>query len=611
MRLSTPVLDVVGDRLVVAATVETDGPVALPASRVSLAAPAALAGAIDTTVNPLLPVATLAAALAGEDLHVEGPADDRTAAAAAAAVARLDAWWGWRAPRVDVAQPEARPHPPARGGGLFFTRGVDSWWSLLRLRDDEPGWVTHLVALRGVDVGWSEATQAREIAESHAVADRLELPLVEVTLDVRRLLDPFAEWGRTHGAALASAGHLLAPLLDRIAVAATFWEPDPPAWGSHPEVDPLWSDGTVAFRHHGADRSRSAKLRDLAAGEPLALRTLRVCWDGDAPRNCGRCEKCIRTTVVLDSVAGDSAGGDSVGGEAAQRCLAQRFEAPPTSQAIRALGSVAVPEFTIDALAAVPASNVAVRAALRSLLPPVRRAPAWCLAAPPTVPMTGAGLAERLAPVLAGHGIDLTDDPADGRAVALGWEAGRLPVRPAHGARHRVRRLVAGAGGRRQPWAVVDLADPAGEGDPGPARLAAAAHDALGPGICYLAGVWGASADPVLPPGSAAALVRAARMRLWWSDGDGVDPLRLVESIEAGCLPIQVVPDDVAAGLRARLPEPLAGIVRTLDDLDGLRGDEVDRLLAPVAAFVLLGSLERDVAALVATGAPLTGGAAA
>jgi hypothetical protein len=49
--------------------------------------------------------------------------------------------------------------------------------------------------------------------------------------------------------------------------------------------------------HDGASDGRVDKI-NLVAEWPEALAHLRVCWEGHDPdRNCGRCEKCVRTIL--------------------------------------------------------------------------------------------------------------------------------------------------------------------------------------------------------------------------------------------------------------------------------------------------------------------------
>src|SRR5262249_23133771 len=68
--------------------------------------------------------------------------------------------------------------------------------------------------------------------------------------------------------------------------------------GADPITAPLMSRDPLRVVHDGADASRVEKARAIAEW-PEALELLRVCWEGaQKDRNCGECEKCVRT--VLD-----------------------------------------------------------------------------------------------------------------------------------------------------------------------------------------------------------------------------------------------------------------------------------------------------------------------
>ncbi len=92
-------------------------------------------------------------------------------------------------------------------------------------------------------------------------------------------------------------------------------------------------------------------------------------------------------------------------------------------------------------------------------------------------------------------------------------------------------------------------------------------------------------------------LLASSRSRLWWREDGDLDPLRVVESIEHGCLPLQVMPAGAAADLRAALPAGLTGLVVADDelaDLDLTPGGVRSRL-ARAAPTLLAGSSERDL----------------
>ena len=70
-------------------------------------------------------------------------------------------------------------------------------------------------------------------------------------------------------------------------------------WGSHPFVDPMWSNDHLRIVHDGAEATRLRKVEAISDYGP-AMKYLRVCYHHWAGRyNCGHCEKCLRTLVAL------------------------------------------------------------------------------------------------------------------------------------------------------------------------------------------------------------------------------------------------------------------------------------------------------------------------
>ncbi len=106
-------------------------------------------------------------------------------------------------------------------------------------------------------------------------------------------------WERSHGGAIASAGHLIDRVAGTLAISSGVNRERAHPWGSHWQLDPLWSSSALCVRHVADDIWHNAKLRRLAA-DPLAQRHLRVCWEHRTGElNCSRCEKCLITMTVL------------------------------------------------------------------------------------------------------------------------------------------------------------------------------------------------------------------------------------------------------------------------------------------------------------------------
>lgn len=206
-------------------------------------------------------------------------------------------WWRYAPIPPDVtAAARAVPCRPRRTA-LCFSGGADSFHTLLasgRRVDD-------LVFVHGFDIALDDTARAAACAEHvRAVARAAGARALVVRTNLRRhAIFRRAPWERTHGGALAALGHLLVDSVDTLLISASFpyrrWR----AWGSHWELDPHWGGNGLTVEHVGAECSRVDKLRALA-NEPLAQAYLRVCWENRSPSlNCSRCEKCIRTQVIL------------------------------------------------------------------------------------------------------------------------------------------------------------------------------------------------------------------------------------------------------------------------------------------------------------------------
>jgi hypothetical protein len=97
---------------------------------------------------------------------------------------------------------------------------------------------------------------------------------------------------------------------------------EPGGHGSRADLIPLWSTGRTAVHVDAAELGKLGRAA-VVADDPVTLAHLKVCWVRDGPRNCGRCEKCLRTMSCLAVVG------------ALERT--DRFDAPLTLEAIAAV----------------------------------------------------------------------------------------------------------------------------------------------------------------------------------------------------------------------------------------------------------------------------------
>jgi hypothetical protein len=109
-----------------------------------------------------------------------------------------------------------------------------------------------------------------------------------------------------HGAILGAVAHAFAKRLSSVSISASDSIPglsyvkkyNFKPHGSHPLLDPNYSSSDLRIRHADVTLSRLDKTRLIADWE-VALQNIRVCGPNWPGKNCGRCEKCIRTMLAL------------------------------------------------------------------------------------------------------------------------------------------------------------------------------------------------------------------------------------------------------------------------------------------------------------------------
>lgn len=244
--------------------------------------------------------AILPAMLWNQNIVVEGPASRRF-------LENLDRiediyhCWDARLQKVQVrgATPVVRERRGERVG-LFFSGGVDSFYSLLKHQDE----VTDLIFIHGFDIGVGDRSRLQGIGEVvRRAGERLGKRVVEVATDLRSLLEGQAlSWRRLGGGPVKAAiGHVLGAEFKRIYIAAAETYAILVPWGGHPLLDPMWGTEALEFRRDGGESTRPEKVGRLVAHDWI-VESLRVCWRPTADGlNCGRCEKCMRTMLILES----------------------------------------------------------------------------------------------------------------------------------------------------------------------------------------------------------------------------------------------------------------------------------------------------------------------
>lgn len=216
----------------------------------------------------------------------------------------------------DLDFPVGCAHPSPDGAGsaaTFLSGGVDSSALLAaNHKAHEPGDPMR-ISLGIVVIGiqshrWMDRRNLRDrlVAardDLSFIADDMGVDVVPVATNIRNLNDNGIFWKYEYqGAVLAGVSHLLAATVSNMSIASTWEIAHLENWGSHPLLDPGYGTHSLRIWHELAHMGRLARTR-LIAERPALLKGLNVCNKAEAGNdNCGRCEKCLRTKLALETM---------------------------------------------------------------------------------------------------------------------------------------------------------------------------------------------------------------------------------------------------------------------------------------------------------------------
>ncbi|HUW01582.1 MAG TPA: hypothetical protein VMW08_04440, partial [Acidimicrobiales bacterium] len=259
---------------------------------------------LNGSVEPFVPPAVVIATVHGEaELVIEGDVSEVLLAGARAAAEYFAMHLGRRPVElVASTRPPAPVVTSLQQTGIFFSRGIDSTSNLILADrgqiDPRPDLA---IVIEGIEPANSSEVEAAVNAKTVEVARDFGLDTVVVSTNLRLVMDCHIEWINAFGSVLAGVGLFLAPGLSDAIISSAEGSQQRFS-GSHPQIDPLWSDGNLRFHHLPVDVERSERVR-LVVEDARAMEFLRVCVRG-GPENCGRCDKCLQTAVLISAFGG-------------------------------------------------------------------------------------------------------------------------------------------------------------------------------------------------------------------------------------------------------------------------------------------------------------------
>lgn len=195
----------------------------------------------------------------------------------------------------------------AKRDAVFLSGGLDSLFSLRKNRLNyplgQPGSVADGILVHGFDMPLSSERGnrlfERAVAAVEPVAKDAGVELITIRSNIREIDSETGFWVyQFHGAALASVAHALSGRIRRAIIGTSGGYDTLEPWGSHPCTDSNFSSTQVQIVHDML-WPRFDKVKTIADW-PVGMNHVRICNNHDqANMNCCRCNKCLRTMVML------------------------------------------------------------------------------------------------------------------------------------------------------------------------------------------------------------------------------------------------------------------------------------------------------------------------
>lgn len=219
-----------------------------------------------------------------------------------------EAWAVWLPKHLKVvplsADEEVTPPVEKRNQGVFaFSGGVDATFSLLQHHNKALGRRNvhpHVaVLIKGFDIKLHNDA-GFDIANNNVGAMLADLEIPHAVIETNWKADLCYNWRMEHAAGLIACLAQYQSICDVAVIGSDegYDNIDIP-WGSNPVTNPLFSSDAFQVRSEGAGYTRSKRVGFILNNSRIG-RYLRVCWENaKTGKNCGRCEKCIRTQLNI------------------------------------------------------------------------------------------------------------------------------------------------------------------------------------------------------------------------------------------------------------------------------------------------------------------------
>ena len=309
MIIHPPELEQVDDRVRISSHIEFSSPQQDFPQQLWFEFPQEYAHMLTARADPFLVALLLLAMSRGEHIDVRAPISPKLAYGIQEYMRIQHSWNPSNFALINIQTPELSSPPTPQSPAAVaasFSGGVDSFhtlWSHLPQNQSLPAAaLTHALFVHGFDIPLSSREDYRRTHTGFTeFFQRLHIPLIPAAFNLRQFSEFNVDWYYMHAPGLISLPLALGDGLSRFYVASGSDYRKLPPGGISPLSDHLLSTERLAIVNHGSAVTRTEKVRRLN-NFPQAAHLLRVCrHPAKRPglHNCSRCEKCLRTTIVL------------------------------------------------------------------------------------------------------------------------------------------------------------------------------------------------------------------------------------------------------------------------------------------------------------------------
>ncbi|MFC1715266.1 hypothetical protein ACFL6S_16475 [Candidatus Poribacteria bacterium] len=234
------------------------------------------------------------------------------------AMRMFDSWYPELGPRPTIEPSQGfeavRPSEVPQTAS-FLSCGIDSLstlrWDKLNLPPDHPAAIKAVLPICFTDVPGmaTEHVSGRVqklITSASRVAADAGIHSIPVKTNIMKLDDD--GWFHTQkwlDAMLTTPGYFLSRRFSRFYIAPSSTSPHLGSSGTNPLLSSWYSSGHVHVQHHGVITMSRFERTALVADWPVGLQNILVCTQSKQSfeiKNCGKCEKCIRTMMALEAL---------------------------------------------------------------------------------------------------------------------------------------------------------------------------------------------------------------------------------------------------------------------------------------------------------------------